>query len=119
MKFDPRKPFDIWLDCFADVELADRPVFVARRCTAAEWESFGDLLEKQDEADGKNKTFEQVCHVITGWKNQYDPSTGDVVEYDATTAAADLRRLVSNTEVFELLVKAMRGQQPDSDAKKK
>ena len=115
MKFDPRKPFDIWLDCFADVELADRPIFVARRCTSAEWEEFTSAIDSQAVAD----VFKLAVKALVGWKNQFNPATSEEVAYVAETAADQLRNLISDYEAYELIGKICRGNQVSVEDKKK
>ena len=125
MKFDPRKPYDIWLDCFADVDKADRPVFTVRRCTAAEWEEFWAAMEdtasdsEEIKKQKRDTYFYLACKAIVGWKNQFNPATSEEVAYSVETAAADLKKLVSGFEVQELFGKICAGQQPNNEEKKR
>src|ERR1043166_1168009 len=114
MKFDPRKPFDIWLECFEDVPKEDRPVFKARRCTASE-------LDAVNEARGdatKFNLFTEAAKLLMGWSNQYTPDEKEV-PYCAETADADLRKLISFQECYELLAKISAGNQVSVEDKKK
>jgi len=97
---------------------ADRPRFIYRFLTGAEWLQVADTQDRiEDAADGKDvlqKTYDTVAIGLVGWENIVEPETADPIKF----AAEDLKNIVGIHEAMELIVKLL-AQRPDFDDKKK
>jgi hypothetical protein len=129
-KYDPRRPHDLWLDCFADYPTEQRPAFVYRRTTADEWEQLCDVAfpseTPEDTADKetlrewtkaqRERIYESLLVGLLGVKNQVNPVDGQPIS--SVTDTATMRLIVNPLEAQDLLAKRIRGGQLTAAEKK-
>lgn len=117
-KYDPRRPYKVWLGCFHDFPESERPTFTYRRASADEWDKIADAVDAEI-ATVDAKTFSANVFAVAviglmGWDNQVNTETGDIIPYDATK----LRSVVNTIEAMELCRLRVRGSMVTLDEKK-
>lgn len=115
--FDPRVPYDLWLDCFNSVPDNERPSFRFRRLNGTEFNALGrayyDTPSTDTEALSTN-LLQALSIGLVGWHNQIDPATEEAVAFDLK----DLPRIVNAQEAVELIEKRIaRGRVNGTDLK--
>lgn len=110
---DPRRTYKLWLDIFADLPFAERPVFVYRRITGAEYLD----IAKQESAAGKSvaeqtaEIYEAVKVGLVDWTSQTNAATGEPVPFDA----ARLSEVLDPMEAQEIIGKRLFGARTSGD----
>lgn len=105
--FDPRAPYYLSLDCFADVPEKDRPSFQFRRVNGAEYlklESVWDFANQRT-SEVRGQLLELFQIGLIGWRNQFDPATGEEIPFEP----ARLEEVINHVEAFELIQKRLTG----------
>lgn len=116
MAFDPRVPYWISLDCFADVPEEERPAFQFRRLAGGEFIQLSSIFEyKSDTAAGESAKVFETCKIgLLDWRNQFDAATGEPVPF----ALDNLERVINAQEAIELIdARLARGRLRGSDKK--
>ena len=90
--------------------MEERPILIHRRTNAAEWNQLADVLDshalaEKSPAEATKGVFESLRIGLMGWRNQIDPSTGQVVEFDP----AKLECILSPIEAVEFLTNRVTG----------
>lgn len=107
MPFDPTRTYSLWLSLFADVPVAERPMFVYRRITGVEYLD----IAKQESAAGKTiseqtaELYEAVKVGLVDWKNQTNAATGEAVPFDL----ARINEVIDPMEANEIIGKRLYG----------
>lgn len=126
-KCDPRRPIPLWLDCFDSAPESQRPTFVYRRTTAAEFERLVDGITPPDGADDgairewnrdlrRSRIYELLLIGLLELKNHVDLETNQPITGDIT--ADVLRRIINAEDADELLNKRLNGGQLTAAEKK-
>jgi hypothetical protein len=119
-KYDPRQPYKVWLKSFDEWPEAERPTFTYRRTNGAESLQLIDAYEGlYDETKAVRERyallFDALRVGLIGWTNQFNPATGEQVEFSADK----LELLIDHLEADELLGKRMSHARTSAEDKKK
>lgn len=114
--FDPRQPYDLWLDSMADVPENERPTFTFRRMTEAEYLRFDAVFALLDKpaSECSGEVFAALAAGLLGWKHQVDLATGEPLAFDA----AKLSQTLDFAEAWQLIGKRANRARPGAEEKK-
>ncbi len=118
-KYDPRRPYKVWLECFNDFPESERPTFTYRRASADEWDQIADAVdaEANQQTDPKSvsqRVFSVASIGLMGWDRQVNPATGESVPFDI----GKLRSVINTKEAVELCELRLQGSTLTLDEKK-
>lgn len=115
--FDPRVPYDLWLDCFDKCDDAQRPTFKFRRLNGAEFNEVGKAIYDSAPTDTQqfsDSVFAAFKTGLIGWRHQIDPATEQEVPFEL----AHVEQVINAQEAFNLCQKRIeRGRLSGADLK--
>lgn len=113
--------FDLVLDCDKDKPEGERPAFVYRTLSVREYRALVRYMRDDSKASNDVIVDEATKHAATGlvgWKNQKAVTDGNGL-VDVSFDPAELDRLITPLEAFELINKLISSCTSSPDDKKK
>ena len=101
-KYDPRRPYKVWLPCFNDFPEDQRPTFTYRRASADEWDRIAEAIDGGPQDDDSKTVSQRVFKLaligLIDWDRQVNVETGEEIPFDP----AKIRSVINTGEALEL-----------------
>ncbi len=106
--FDPKRTYQLALDCFEDVPAKERPVFVYRRINGREYTEIAASQETQGRslAEQTDAIYSALKIGLVDWKCQTNPTNDELVAFDLERIADILDPVDANQLLTKRLLSA-------------